>query len=387
MNGTYTKYEGKRGTTWHGRYSYVDPVTNRRLWKRVAAPTKKACQQKVNDALAKINAGETPKDEKITVRVFAGRWLAAITPTVRPSTLRRYRDAMTNHVLPALGDTRLTKLTALDLQSLYANRIAAGLSTTTVNSLHAVIHRALRQAVQWDMLDRNVASLAEAPRPRELPVITWSAAEAGRVLAAADTTPLAALWRLAILCGLRRGELLGLRWDDADLKRGTLSIQRTISRGEGGSWVVGEPKTKKSRRQIALPASCVLALTHQRDRQTFDGGASGPVFTGVQGGPLPVNSLARSFAALIDQAGVPKLRFHDLRHGCATLLLAEGTHPRLVADLLGHGSTAITMSRYSHVTPSMSRQVAGVLDAALAASQTEIAKDVPMTGESDSILA
>lgn len=379
MNGTCTRYEGARGTTWHGRYSYVNPATGKRHWKRLAAPTKKACQQRITEALAKINAGHIPRDDRLTVRDFTDRWLTAITPTVRPATIRRYRDAMRAHVLPTLGETRLTKLTALDLQALYADRLKAGLSTTTVNSLHAVIHRALRQAVQWGLVDRNVASLATAPRPRELPVTTWTSAEAARFLAAADATPLAALWRLALLCGLRRGELLGLRWDDIDLRRGTLSVQRTLSRGDGGAWVIGEPKTRKSRRQIVLPASCVAALTHHRDRQLFDGQAPGPVFTGAQGGPLPVNSLARAFAALIEHAGVPKLRFHDLRHTCATLLLAAGTHPKLVADLLGHSGTLVTMGRYSHVTESMSRQMAGVLDAMLTGAKDEFADAVPMT--------
>lgn len=311
-------------------------------------------------------------DERLTVRDYLDRWLASIEPAVRPATHRRYADLIRLHVTPRIGATRLAKLAPLDLQRLYADRLAAGLSTTTVHHLHQVLHRALKQALRWGMVERNVADLVDAPR-RTLPdVTTWDAAQAAAFLRVADADELAALWRLALLCGLRRGELLGLMWDDLDLDRGTLAVRRTLSRGKGGTWELGQPKTASGRRSIALPASCIAALRRHKARQNAERLRLGAlwqdrdfVFTNASGGPLHVNSLMDRFARLVARAGVPRIRFHDLRHTCATLLLAEGVHPKIVQERLGHSDISMTLNRYSHVTPGMQRQAADILDAAL----------------------
>lgn len=378
MQGSIQKYTGKRGTSWYAVIDVGrDPATGKRRQKRVSASTRKECEALVRAALQAAEAAGVARDDRLLVRDYFGRWLASIEPTVRPATFRRYGDLVRRHALPGIGGTRLVKLTPLDLQRLYADRLAAGLSPTTVHHLHAVIHRALKQAMRWGLVDRNVSEMTDAPR-RTLPdVKTWDAKQTAAILAAGDKTNLAPLWRLALLCGLRRGELLGLQWEDLDLSHGTLAVRRTLSRGKGGTWELGQPKTVSGRRSIALPASCVAALRQHRARQAKERLRLGPlwedhgfIFTNETGGPLHVNTLVACFRRLVAAAGVPLIRVHDMRHTCATLLLTEGVHPKIVQERLGHADISMTLNRYSHVTPGMQRQAADALDAAVAAAGT-----------------
>jgi integrase len=234
-----------------------------------------------------------------------------------------------------------------------------------------MIHRVLKQAYRWGMVSRNVAELVDAPKRTFPEVSTWSPEQVRRFFAVSDQDEYAALWRLALLCGMRRGELLELMWEDIDLERGMLAVRRTLSRGRGGDWVLGQPKTQSGRRAIALPESCVAALRKHRSAQNsqrlrlgelwLNGGF---VFTGHSGQVLHVNVLVTRFKRLIKQAGLPDLRFHDLRHTSATLLLGQGVHPKIVQERLGHADIAMTLNRYSHVTPDMQRQAADTPDAA-----------------------
>jgi integrase len=372
MKGSIQKRSGARGTTWYGKYDYLDPVTEKRVHRRVSAPTRKECESKLRAAIAAAESGRTLTSDKQTVREFVEQWLASIEHSVRPSTHRRYSDAMRSHVIPALGSVQLSKLSPPHLKDLYATRLKQGLSPTTVNHLHVTLHGALKQALRWNMIERNPCDLVDPPLRITPETITWSVDQTRKVLTMGDAGELAALWRLALICGMRRGELLGLKWDDIDLDRGTLSVRRTLSRGSGGTWHLTEPKTASGRRQIALPESCVAALRMHRLRQLERRMALGPawedhgfVFTGRTGAPLHVNSMTVHFKKLITDAQVPAIRFHDLRHTCATLLLAEGVHPKIVQERLGHSDISMTLNRYSHITPSMQRQAADTLDAAL----------------------
>jgi len=234
-SGSIQKHTGPRGTSWYAVIDIgPDPVTGKRRQKRVSAPTRKECETLVRLALHAAGTGRTIAEEGLTVRDYFARCLASVEPTVRLSTFRRYSDLVRLRVAPELGSIRLSKLTPLDLQRFYAGRMAAGLSATTVHHAQNVIHRAIKQAMRWGLVERNVTELTGAPR-RTLPdVNTWDAKQAAAVLAIGDETDTAALWRLALLCGMRRGELLGLMWDDLDLDHRTLAVRRTLSRGKGG---------------------------------------------------------------------------------------------------------------------------------------------------------
>jgi len=361
--------------SWYGKYSFLDPATGKRVHRRVSAPTRKEVEALLRAAVQAAENGTGASDSRLTVAAYLDDWLASKERTVRPATYRRYADVVRVHLRPTIGGLKLAKLTPGDLDRLYAAKMATGMGGTTLHHLHCVLHGGLAQALRRGLVSRNVCELVATPK-RETPEMTvWDASQAAAFLAEADASDLAALWRVALLCGLRRGELLGLRWDDLDIERGTLAVRRTLSRGTGGTWVLGEPKTATGRRSIALPASCVTALRKHRAaqnaerlrlRQLWQDG--GYIFTGATGQPLHVNSLTDRYRRLIAAAGVPRIRFHDLRHTCATLLLGQGIHPKVVQERLGHANISMTLDRYSHVIPGMQQAAADALDAALAAA-------------------
>ncbi len=366
----------KRGDSWTALIDLPpDPVTGKRRRKRLTAATKREVERLVAEAIQAAQTGFVDAG-RTTLREYLARWQEAAAPTLRPSTRRRYADLIRLHVLPVLGHVRLAKLGAADVQRLYADRLAAGLSPTSVRQIHSVLHRALDQAVRWGLLARNVTDAVDPPRPAHPEAKTWDARQVAAVLgAAARSDDLEALWRLALLTGMRRGELLGLRWADLDLDRGALAVRRTMSRGADSRLVVGEPKTASGRRQIALPATAVEHLRRHRVRHLEARLAAGPafddrdlVFPNQTGGPLHPNSLARRFKQLIERAGVPPIRFHDLRHTCATLMLANGEHPKVVQERLGHSDIKMTLDLYSHVAADMQRHAADRLDAAIEAA-------------------
>src|SRR5687767_13406280 len=260
MQGTITKRAGPRGVSWYGKYSYVDPTTGKRKHGRVSAPTRREAEARLREAVKAAEHCTGGGDSRLTVATYLDDWLASKERTVRPATYRRYGDTVRLHLKPVIGGIKLAKLSPSDLDRLYANRIAAGMSGTTLHHTHCILHGALAQALRRGLVSRNVCELVTTPK-RDTPEMTvWDASQSATFLAAADDSDFAALWRVALLCGLRRGELPGLRWDDLDPDRGTLAVRRTLSRGTGGTWQLGEPKTATGRRSIALPASCVIAL-------------------------------------------------------------------------------------------------------------------------------
>ncbi len=366
----------KRGDSWSALVDLPpDPVTGKRRRKRLTASTKREVQVLVAQTIQAAQTGFTDAG-KLTVRDFLSRWLDATAPTLKPSTVRRYRDLIRLHVTPVLGNERLAKLAPADVQRLYADRLAAGLSPTSVRHVHGVLHRALGQAVRWGMVVRNVADAVDPPRRSTPEAKTWDAGQVRAFLAATVGDDLEPLWRLALLAGLRRGELLGLLWRDVDLDRSSLAVRRTLSRGAASRLEPGEPKTAAGRRQVALPASAVDALRRHRLRQVERRLAAGPawedhefVFATEAGRAIHPNTLASRFRKLTAAAGVPPIRFHDLRHTCATLLLTEGVHPKVVQERLGHADIGMTMNLYSHVTAGMQRDAADRLDAAIEAAE------------------
>jgi integrase len=306
------------------------------------------------------------------VREYLDHWLETTRPTVRPGTIRRYRELIRLHVVPALGGIRLAKLTAADVQRLYADRLTV-LSPTTVRYIHSVLHHALDDAVKWGLLVRNVCDAVEPPRKQRKEMDTWSLEEVVRILDAAVDDPLEAFWYLAIFTGMRRGEMLALKWTDLDLESGLLAVQRTLSRGETSRFLEAEPKTQAGRRRIKLSPSTIDALKRQKVRQLEHRlavgeayGDRGYVFANLTGGHIDPSALYHAYNALIERAGVPRIRLHDNRHTSATLLLAGGIHAKIVQERLGHSAIAMTLDLYSHVTPDMQQQAADAMEATIA---------------------
>jgi integrase len=283
--------------------------------------------------------------------------------------MRRYGDTIRLHIVPELGAVPLMRLTPERLQRLYAAKLAAGLSTTTVRGLAFLLHRALDQAVQWRKLARNPCDGTQPPRKNRPEMTTWTPDQARTFLAATVDDDLHALWRLALLTGLRRGELLALQWDAVDLDAGRLSVRRSLTFDRDRQWTIGEPKTAAGRRSVALPASCVAALKRHKAQQAARRlkmgdvwQATGLVFERGDGTLLHPNSVLGIFGRLTTAAGLPHIRFHDLRHTAACLALTNGVHAKVVSEMLGHSTIGMTMDLYSHVSADMQRDAADRMD-------------------------
>ena len=343
----------------------------RRKRRTLYGKTRQEVARKLNEALRDREAGLPIIPERQTVEQFLTHWLKTAEPTIRRTTFVRYEEYMRLHTIPVIGHIRLPRLTPQHLQDLYTKKLAEGLSPTSVRHLHTVLHRALKQALRWNLIIRNVSEAVDPPRRASTDHQALTPEEVRRFLEAAREDRLEALYVLAVTTGMRRGELLGLHWRDVNLDQGTLQVRHTLQQGG----FLGEPKTAKARRQIDLAPLAVEALQRHRIHQLKDRYEAGPqwpdtdfVFTNALGNYVdPDNLRRRSFGPLLRRAGVPSIRFHDLRHTAATLLLGLDTRPKVVQELLGHSQIAVTMDVYSHVLPTMQREAMNGLDKLLRA--------------------
>lgn len=365
-------YQRSRDGRWVASIDlgYVD---GKRKRKRTIHRTRK----EAGEALSKLRQAKregrmVAVDGRTTVASYLDDWLeTAVKTSVKPSTYKRYESLVRLHVKPQVGKKRLGSLKALDLQRLYADRLEK-LSPQSVVHLHRVVHRALKQAVRWGLIPTNPAANVDPPRAPSQEMKTYSSQQAQRFLAAAQGHRLQALFVLALTTGARRGELLALRWKDVDLDAAVARVTGSLQKDLDGKPFIGEPKTKRSRRELMLNDLAVDALRRHRSLQAEERLQAGPlwadrdlVFSEPDGGFLRVSVVRRDYRRLLEDADVPKLRFHDLRHTSATLSLQQGVHPKVVSDMLGHASVAITLDTYSHVMPSMHRKAADALQAAL----------------------
>jgi integrase len=343
--------------------------------QRVYAHTRADAGRRLTQALQRRDQGmgETVPAGSDTVAAWLESWLTTVKPTLRPRTWIRYGELCRVHLIPAIGRLRLGRLQPAHLQALYAERLAAGSSPTTIHHVHMVLHRALVAAVRQGQVNRNVAELVTPPRMVQAEMRVLDPTEVRRLCAlAAEDADRGALLILAVTTGMRQGELLALRWRDVDLERGTLAVTGTLQRVAGEGLVRGDPKTVRSRRQVRLTPTAVSALrqrqaVHAATRlQLGERWKDGDwVFTGPRGTPLDGNTARAAWRSLSQRADLPMIRFHDLRHTAATLLLGQGVHPKVVADLLGHATVAITLDRYSHVAMAMHQEATDALEAVL----------------------
>jgi integrase len=353
---------------WEAKYTAHTAEGPKR--RALYGKTRKEAADKLTQVLADRASGYTFDTENMTVGEYLDRWLKDTDQgSVRTSTYERHEQIVRLHLRPALGRVKLSKLTPSHLQGLYRDKLDSGLSPATVQKIHAVLHKALAQALKWNMIPRNAADVVKAPRPAPDEMHPLSPDEAAKFVEAAHGDALEALYVLAVQTGMRQGELLALKWDDVDLNEGVIRVRRTLMRS-GGRIALGEPKTRGSRRSIHLTGAAVEAFRGHLERQLEDierlGDLyhdNGLVFTSQVGTLInPSNLRRRSFAPLLQRAGLPQIRFHDLRHTCATLLLSRNTNPRLVQDLLGHANVAITLDTYSHIIPGMGNLTARTME-------------------------
>lgn len=370
-NGEGSIYEhNKAGRKVGYRGSYTVHTATGPKRRYVTGKTREDVRRKLSKAMADRDGGFVYDAGSITVGDYLNGWLRdSLQGTVRASTVERHEINIRVHIIPALGRLKLKTLAPANVRGLHREKLDEGLSPATVRKIHSTLHKALAQAVADGLLPRNAADV-KAPRPAPKEMRPLSEDEARRFLDAASENgdSFEALYVLAVTTGLRRGELLALRWDDADLEEGTLRVGRSLTR-EKGRYLMGDTKTKKGRRRVNLTPRTVAALKLHRKRQLEErmrlAGLhrdQGLIFSTQTGAIVgPENLVKRSFKPLLKRAGLPEIRFHDLRHTCATTLLGRSVHPKMVQELLGHATVAMTLDTYSHYLPSMGDQAGGAM--------------------------
>lgn len=332
----------------------------RRVRRIFYAHTRREAQQRLRQALRDQQAGVRPGTSRDTTAAYLVEWLEAVRSTVRPTTWRRYRQLVEHQLTPHLGRIPLAALTPGDVETMLRT-LAASLAPRSIHHARAVLRTALARAVRHGLVARNVAALAEPPRVERHEAQSLSPAEVRRLLAAAEGHRLRPLLVLAVASGMRSGELRGLQWRDVDWKAGTVTVRRSLQRLDGVFLAV-EPKTAKSRRTLPLPEVALQALRDHQQQQAAAPVSGAYIFTRADGQPLHPTTAWRALQTVLGDAGLPAMPFHALRHTAASLLLAQGTHPRVVMELLGHSTIALTMNTYSHVIPALEREAADQMD-------------------------
>ena len=358
-NGEGSIYQ-RSGGRWCATISLAYSTNGRRKRQTVYGKTKREAQEKLARLQSLKLDGMLCEPSKLTVSAFLDHWLEdAARPTIRQTTYASYGGIIRNHLKPRIGKIVLSKLTPAHVQGLYSAMERNGASPRLRQLVPATLRRALKQAVRWNMIPRNVCDAVDPPRIERKDITPLTAEQAGLLLRAAEGDRIQALYVLAVTTGMRLGELLGLQWSNTNLKKGTLSVCHTLVEVDG-ILTLSEPKTAKSRRSIDLPKMAVDALWEHKRIQLAEGhGASSFVFCNTQGTPLRRSHLhRRSFKPLLELAGLPRIRFHDLRHTAATLMLTEGIHAKVVQERLGHSQISVTLDIY----PTMQKDAAATID-------------------------
>ncbi|CAA9246761.1 MAG: Integrase [uncultured Chloroflexia bacterium] len=348
-NGEGSVYRRKDGL-WVGQYKVQ---TSKGIkTKYIYSKTRKVVASKLAAAIAERNSGVVYDSEGLTVGDYLVEWLQSVRGTVRERTWKRSEEVVRIHLVPDLGKTRLDRLGALQVQALYRSKLDSGLSARTVRMIHTTLHKAMKQAVRWALVPRNVAEAVDPPRERGTEIRPLNEEQVMDLLRAARGEMFEALYVVAVTTGMRSGELLGLQWGDVDLEAGTLQVRRTVFNGR-----IEAPKTSKGRRSIRLTRASVVALRERAKDSEW-------VFCTGAGKPVSVHNVHnRSWKPLLKKAGLPPhTRFHDLRHTCATLLLTKGVHPKIVQEMLGHSTISITLDTYSHVLPNLQGEAVRAMD-------------------------
>ena len=365
-------YQRKKDGRWVAsvHLGYVDGKRQRRTFY---GATQAEALAKLKKAQSTIGAGLPIPPERLTVGQLLDQWLAEVVkPKNKVSTYRRHSDIVRVHLKPTLGHIRLARLTPVQVQALVTAKLASGLSPRTVQYIRGILRTALGRAMRWGYVGINVAALTDPPKMVRHEIAALSFDEARTMLTAVRDHRLGPLFVTALSTGLRQGELLGVSWKDVDLDAATLRVSSNLQRVDG-EYVLLDPKTPKSKRLIALPATAVTALRAQRDRQTFERNAAKTewrntwdlVFTTPFGLPLHGPTVTRQFQQALTAKGLERRRFHDLRHGAASIWLASGTELKVVQEALGHATISVTADVYGHLLPQLQKDAAKRMDEAL----------------------
>lgn len=368
-----------------------DAKGKRRYLNKTIRGTKKDAEAYLSKTLAAMSTGTFIEPSSLTVEEYLDKWLkSAARPRVSERTADGYDALLERYIRKPLGHKRLDKLQPLDIQKVYGEMLARGLSARYVRHVHSVLHNALKQAVKWNMLFRNPASLVELPKVPHKERRVLSPEEAVLFLQTADDMPFGLLFEFALLTGMRPEEYLALQWTDIDFERGTAVVRRALIQHKK-KWSFEEPKTARSRRTVSLPTPLVQKLISHKRRQAeqrlFLGAtwqAFDLVFCSETGTPLSIPNLTyRYFRPILEKAGLPRIRLYDLRHSCATLLLIAEENPKIVSERLGHSTIVLTLDTYSHVLSTMQQQATAKLERMLYSQRHTIGTQEDVLSASD----
>lgn len=339
--------------------------------------TKRDAEKRLDELLHDLNIGAYVQPTKLTLAQYLEQWLKDYAETnTAPRTYERYCELMRLHVVPALGTIPLTSLQPHHIQAYYGRALKTGrrdgkggLSAQTVHHIHRILFAALRYATKHNIVGRNVAEAVDPPRPKFREMTVADNEGVNRLLEAVKDTHYYPIFFTAAYTGLRRSELLGLPWGNVDLDMAALSVTDTIHYMKDGRVVIRQPKSRHSRRNIALsPVLAIMLREHKAKQAEFkkalglDLQDSDLVFSHPDGTPIRPDTVTRAFKHYAELVGLPTTRFHDLRHTHATLLLKQGVHPKIVSERLGHSGVAITLDTYSHVLPGLQEEAARRFD-------------------------
>ena len=374
-NGEGSIYQRSDGT-WCATYSAGYNSHGKRVRRTIFGVTREEARDKLTKILSTKLSGPEFESSRLKLNLYLERWLEdSARPTVRITTYQSYRGIINNHINPQLGGVMLAKLTPTHILGLYADMERDGASPRVRQLTHAVLRRALKQVVKWGLALRNVCDAVDPPRVAHKEISPLTPEQVDKLLKETKHDRLHGLYVLAVTIGMRLGELFALQWPNVDLSKGTINVCQTLI-DINGQLILAEPKTTKSRRLIQLPKVAVYALKKHRAAIVAEGLADVLwVFCNQSGNPLRRSHFhAYQFKPLLKHIKLPDIRFHDLRHTSATMLLSAGVHPKVVQERLGHAQISITLDTYSHVLPSMQREAAEKFDEMLKPKNTRAKK-------------
>lgn len=354
----------KEGNTWYFVIDLgKDLLTGKRIQKKKRGfKTKKEANTALAETLNEVNKGTYVEPSKILFSDYLNQWLHDKQINIMPSTYSNYRWLVDKHINPYLGNVELSKLNPMIIQKFYNDLVLKGsLAQENIQKIHSLIKDSLNKAERWGLISKNVASLVDRPKAYKKEMSVWTIEEVKEFLIAAKDDRLFVAFILAISTGMRQAEILGLRWKDLDTEDSSISIVQTLS--HDGKTLKTGTKTKAGMRKVHLPLETLQILQKHKRLIELEKKQNSPLYTDndlivctTVGTPVIPRNLMRSYYRLISNAKLTKIRFHDLRHTHATLLLKQGVNPKIVAERLGHADIRITLDTYSHLMPSMQKE-------------------------------
>jgi integrase len=387
---------GKKLDVWEALITLGrDPGTGKVKRLPVYGKTQQECRDKLIETLQSIKTQTFVEPHKITVESWLDTWLKEYKKdNIRPTTYSSYEYIIRVHIKPNLGKAYLKEIKPEQIQKFYNERKASGLSSRTVRYIHTVLHEALRQAVRNNLIVRNVSEATTLPKQEKKEMRVLTVKEQNEFMKVLSSDKKGIIFKLDLATGLRKGELLALRWADVDLKNGVIMVKQALSRTKVNfdkdskenktAIIIQKPKTKKGERSVPLFSSIASDLkahkTAEKDKfkdlgwddikikQHFKDGL---VFTNELGGHIEPRNLSRKFYSLVKASGIPKANLHALRHSLATRLLEAGVSPKVVQEILGHSTITLTLDTYSHVMPELKKDAIDKLSGLFDSKPTE----------------